>query len=149
MNVMHPPKTIARARQLWGRGLSMTEIGKAMGVSKNIVAGLSHRNGFPERPSPIGERNSEALIKRVRKLWDDRLTAAQIGKRVGKTEGAIRKIAHKNGFPRRGNTTARSVITPNGTYPSINAAIQATGVCGSTIRYRAEQRINGWSFAND
>lgn len=50
---VHSDETIARARELWAMGLSTSEIGRAMGVNKNVIVGIAHRNGFPGRPSPI------------------------------------------------------------------------------------------------
>lgn len=39
--------------RLWKLGLSLGEIGKKMGKSKNAVAGAAHRAKLPKRPSPI------------------------------------------------------------------------------------------------
>lgn len=50
---IHSDETIACARELWAMGLSTSEIGRAMGVTKNVIVGLAHRNQFAPRPSPI------------------------------------------------------------------------------------------------
>ena len=39
--------------KLWAEGLSASEIGRRMEVSKNAVIGKAHRLGLPSRPSPI------------------------------------------------------------------------------------------------
>jgi hypothetical protein len=39
--------------QLWIEGLSASEIGRRLEVSKNAVIGKAHRLGLPSRPSPI------------------------------------------------------------------------------------------------
>lgn len=39
--------------QLWIEGLSASEIGRRLQVSKNAVIGKAHRLGLPSRPSPI------------------------------------------------------------------------------------------------
>jgi GcrA cell cycle regulator len=44
---------IARLRELSMEGVSTSEIGRRLGVSKNAVVGKSHRLGLPARPSPI------------------------------------------------------------------------------------------------
>jgi len=52
----HSPKTVAAARRHWDRGLSASQIGCRMGVSKDVVCGIARRNGFTQRPSPIQNR---------------------------------------------------------------------------------------------
>lgn len=44
---------VAEARRLWSEGLSAAQIAKRMGVTKNVISGVSNRNDFPARPSPI------------------------------------------------------------------------------------------------
>lgn len=44
---------ISELSKLWDQGLSASEIGKALGVSKNAVVGKAHRLKLPARPSPI------------------------------------------------------------------------------------------------
>ena len=40
-------------KKLWSEGLSISQIGEALGVSRNSIAGKAHRLGLPKRPSPI------------------------------------------------------------------------------------------------
>ena len=40
---------LASARAFWDKGYSMTSIGMELGVSKNVIAGIAHRNDFPAR----------------------------------------------------------------------------------------------------
>lgn len=57
----HTPEFIGRARALWHEGLSTAKIGRKLGVSKNVIVGVAHRNeGFPARPSPIRRKELEA-----------------------------------------------------------------------------------------
>lgn len=40
-------------KKLWSEGLSITQIGMQLGVSRNAVVGKVHRMGLPKRQSPI------------------------------------------------------------------------------------------------
>jgi predicted DNA-binding protein YlxM (UPF0122 family) len=44
---------VAKARRLWREGFSVSEIARQLNVTKNVIAGVSHRHDFPPRPSPI------------------------------------------------------------------------------------------------
>ena len=45
----HTQGFIREALKLWKRGLSYTEVGQALGVTKGTIAGIAHRNDFPHR----------------------------------------------------------------------------------------------------
>lgn len=50
------PGFVAAARKLWLQRkprLSVRDIALHLGVSKNVIIGVAHRNAFPARPSPI------------------------------------------------------------------------------------------------
>lgn len=46
-------ETISELTRLWQQGLSTSEIGRRIGMSKNAVVGKAHRLGLIARPSPI------------------------------------------------------------------------------------------------
>lgn len=50
---------IQELTSLWQEGLSASEIGKRMGVSKNSIVGKAHRLNLPSRPSPIKQQGHE------------------------------------------------------------------------------------------
>lgn len=47
------PDQISELTRLWGEGLTTSEIGKRLGISKNAVVGKAHRLHLSARPSPI------------------------------------------------------------------------------------------------
>jgi len=58
---------LADLKRLWAEGLSITQIGLEIGVSRNAVVGKVHRMGLPKRQSPI-VRSDKPVEPRRRKL---------------------------------------------------------------------------------
>jgi GcrA cell cycle regulator len=52
-SVPWPEEREQRLRVLWDEGLSITTIGRRLGVSRNAVTGKARRLDLPARPSPI------------------------------------------------------------------------------------------------
>jgi len=46
---------LKKLQALWDKGLSISQIGDELGVSRNAIAGKVHRMGLPKRPSPISK----------------------------------------------------------------------------------------------
>ena len=46
---------LEKLRVLWAEGLSISQIGQEMGVTRNAIAGKAHRLGLPKRQSPISK----------------------------------------------------------------------------------------------
>lgn len=44
---------LKQLRELWKEGLSISQIGQRMGVTRNAIAGKAHRLELPKRQSPI------------------------------------------------------------------------------------------------
>ena len=47
------PELIEQLTQQWDAGMSITQIGKNLGMTRNAVVGKAHRLGLTKRPSPI------------------------------------------------------------------------------------------------
>jgi len=55
---------IAQLRKLWADGLTTSQIGAVMRLSKNAIIGKVHRLGLPSRPSPIKRGAAHPAIER-------------------------------------------------------------------------------------
>lgn len=53
-------ESIQELTRLWQAGLSASDIGKQLGMSKNAVVGKAHRLKLPSRPSPIKHTSATA-----------------------------------------------------------------------------------------
>ena len=58
---------LEKLKELWMQGLSISQIGEALGVSRNAIAGKAHRMGLPKRPSPI----SRPRVKKPKVVMPD------------------------------------------------------------------------------
>lgn len=59
---------LAKLKQLWAEGMSVTRIGIALGVTRNAVVGKAQRIGLPRRKSPIPELKDPGVAGRRRSL---------------------------------------------------------------------------------
>ncbi len=55
----------ARIRELWMAGMTCTQIGDRLGVTKNVVVGHSRRMNLPARPSPISRSSVPKMPRRT------------------------------------------------------------------------------------
>ena len=53
-----PAPTVERLTKLWADGMSQSEIGVQLGVSKSAIGGKIHRLDLPRRPNPAGTGRS-------------------------------------------------------------------------------------------
>ena len=67
---------IEKLKELWAQGLSISQIGEALGVSRNAIAGKAHRMGLPKRPSPISR--PKAVMPEVNENLPLRLELRQL-----------------------------------------------------------------------
>ena len=50
-------------KTLWDEGLSISQIGQRLNVTRNAVAGKAHRLGLPKRQSPISSSATSVKAK--------------------------------------------------------------------------------------
>ena len=62
------PEQISELTRLWGEGLTTSEIGKRLGISKNAVVGKAHRLHLAARPSPIKRTGRPPVFRTAIKL---------------------------------------------------------------------------------
>jgi GcrA cell cycle regulator len=62
------PEQINELTRLWGEGLTTSEIGKRLGISKNAVVGKAHRLHLAARPSPIKRTGRPPVFRTAVKL---------------------------------------------------------------------------------
>lgn len=58
------PAFDAELSRLWDEGMTTAKIGKALGVTKNVIVGRSHRIGCPPRPNPIKRKYETGTVRR-------------------------------------------------------------------------------------
>ena len=64
-------KKLAKLKELWEKGLSISQIGEKLDVSRNSVAGKVHRLGLPKRQSPISDAEKAKSGGRKINAMDD------------------------------------------------------------------------------
>ena len=52
-----------KLKKLWDSGLSISQIGEQLGVTRNAVAGKAHRLKLPKRQSPISKTERKRIKK--------------------------------------------------------------------------------------
>ena len=88
----HDYTTINKVRDYAANGLSASQIGLTLGVSKNVVIGIVHRNDIQLNPPGSGERRlrwSDADWATVRKALKAGQTSRSAGQLVGRSRDAI------------------------------------------------------------
>ena len=91
---MWTDEIINRAAQLWASGMDATQIGLEIGVNRNKMLGIMHRNRekFPKR----GELWPRSAIDKAAELWDQGVSVSMIGLALGYTKGQISGMTKRN-----------------------------------------------------
>ena len=56
---------LKKLKTLWNKGLSISQIGEELGVTRNAIAGKAHRIGLPKRQSPISGAAAKKPAKKT------------------------------------------------------------------------------------
>lgn len=115
---------MAELRQLWcGTKLSAAEIGRRMGITKNMVVGKARRMDLPGRISPIdglarceqAARARREKLARAVQLKEEGCTGAQIGRAVGMSAWQAGKLLRDAGHQLSG--LRRRALVPGAALP--------------------------------
>lgn len=108
----HSPEKVERVRQLWENGLSYGGIGRVIGETCGVVAGIVTRNKFPRRDRPVGDQP-----------WNEDEDAVLVG---GVDEG----LSHKE----------IALRLPRRTFKAVRNRCSLLGL-SEEYRFRQEQRF--------
>lgn len=99
-NTKWPPERVMNLRRLAGKGMTAGNIAKAMGTSRNSIAGKCSREGI--RLGADGDRfwNDERRSS-LERMWADRVPTREIAKHFDTTPNAIEQQACRLKLPRR------------------------------------------------
>ncbi len=115
--------------RLWQQGLSASEIGKRLGVSKNSIVGKAHRLNLPSRPSPIRQGDEEEPANGAAEP-QRRASRKNSGKANGSADSGSDKAAKgaksANGKA-NGASKTRSRGSTGGNPASFRAQVEARG----------------------
>ena len=87
------PERDAQLRSLWDAGISGTDIGKRMGITKSAAIGRVHRLKLKPRVSPIATITrpwTEEEDARLRQLYGGLMNVEQIGQKLDRSPASIR-----------------------------------------------------------
>jgi GcrA cell cycle regulator len=84
---------IKKLKELWEKGLSTSEIGKKLNMSKNAVVGKAHRIGLKSRPSPIKSQTASNKKKNKNEKSDK---PSKENKKETKTKKSSKKEEKEN-----------------------------------------------------
>ncbi len=112
--------------RLWQQGLSASEIGKRLGVSKNSIVGKAHRLNLPSRPSPIRQGEEEETASGSAEP-QRRAARKNTAKANGSAESGSAKAASSGNGKANGSAKTRNRSATGGNPASFRAQVEARG----------------------
>jgi len=105
----------AQLRSLWDAGISGTEIGKRMGITKSAAIGRVHRLKLAPRVSPIATITkawTEEEDARLTQLYGGFLSVDQIGQKLDRSPASIRyRAVHLGLVSKKGSAEHRARLS--------------------------------------
>lgn len=109
------PERDAQFRALWDAGLSGTEIGKRMGITKSAAIGRAHRLKLAPRVSPIATISrpwTEEEDATLRQLYGGFLNVKQIAEKLQRSEASLRyRAVHLGLVSKKGSAEHRARLS--------------------------------------
>lgn len=109
------PERDAQLRSLWDAGISGTDIGKRMGITKSAAIGRVHRLKLKPRVSPIATITrpwTEEEDARLRQLYGGFMNVEQIGQKLDRSPASIRyRAVHLGLVSKKGSAEHRARLS--------------------------------------
>lgn len=109
------PERDAQLRSLWDAGISGTDIGKRMGITKSAAIGRVHRLKLKPRVSPIATITrpwTEEEDARLRQLYGGFMNVEQIGQKLDRSPASIRyRAIHLGLVSKKGSAEHRARLS--------------------------------------
>jgi len=93
--------TNQNAREMYESGMSLAEVGKALGVSLQTARNWIARDGGAIRPIGMTRNKSKVDLKEVARLYDSGLSMSEVGKAMQMDGEYLRVLLKKSGHPMR------------------------------------------------
>lgn len=110
-----PAEKYLRLRALWLEGRPPAEIGRLLGISTGAAIAKVYRSDLPRRGPPVGTNAgpwTDDVVGRLRALWLEGCTMAEIGLRLGMTKNAVIGRVHRSDLPPRPSPIHASADPP-------------------------------------
>ena len=92
-------------KESWDRGELLRVLADRYGTTSARISTFAKKMGWPRRSprtgNECGKRGLNECAERIKPLWDQGLSSAEIGARFGFSDTSVRRLAVRMGWPRR------------------------------------------------